>query len=144
VEVTMNRQQRYHIGEWAKAMMGRSDRMRPGEARKRLADFVEGLEYGEIAPTVEALGWTAREAKRLLPSRTHYRLFRWRRVREGIDAVCDLAESNHTQLASLLKVPKGMVSRWYNGKAAPNQEHREELEKTLVLAGWLKEGERLW
>ena len=140
LEVTMNRQQRYHIGQWAKAMMGRSDCMTPREASKKLTDFVDGLDYREIAPTVEALGWSAREAKKKLRPRTYYRLFGWGKVREGIEAVCEVADSNHAELALLLRVAKGVVSRWYNGKAAPSPEHRERLETAMASAGRLREG----
>ena len=124
-------------------MMG-NGRMAPGEARKAFAGFVDGLRYREIAPTAEALGWTPREAKRMLLPRTYYRLYRWRRVRDGISAVCGMTGSTHLQLANLIGVDDAQMSRWYNGKSEPNKRHREKLERALMSAGWLREGERLW
>ena len=94
--------------------------------------------------TAEALGWTASEAKKMLRPKTYYRLYRWRRVREGIDAICRVTGSNHVQLANLLGVEEAQLSRWYNGKTEPDRRHREKLEKALASAGFLREGERLW
>lgn len=142
-EVTMNKQQRDRIQQWAVAMMG-NRRMASGDAAKALADFVGALDYREITPTAEALGWTAREAKRMLRPKTYYRLYRWRRVREGIEAVCKVSGSSHFHLANLLGVDDAQLSRWYNGKSEPNPKHREKLEKALASMGWLREGERLW